>query len=203
MQLPRAVLPAFLQAQLYPTAPLPVPRSILLLTCFSIPGALTLLIVSMLDFGYLSMRVNPCISIYTLLYHLGVVLIGRRKRTPEAPSYFSTAVFSCYLLTVVWFVALILTIVVLASGHMHPYYQFAWLRLQGLPVTVHTQRAQVFLTLYETLMVGGLALKGHSIVHHEGPDPHDWRYTQFERVRAILRFILDDAIVLTAYPSLG
>jgi len=129
----------------------------------------------MLDFGYLSMRLNPCISAYTLIYHIGVILIGFRKRTPHAPSYFSTAIFSGYLLTVVWFVAFILTIVVLASGHT-PYYQVVWLRSQGLPVTVHTQRAQVFLTLYETAVVGGMALKGHSIVHKEGPDPHDWRY---------------------------
>ncbi|KAF5387627.1 hypothetical protein D9615_000578 [Tricholomella constricta] len=180
MKLPRAELPAFLKVQFFPPSPLPIPRSIVLFTCASMPGACALLIVSMLDLGYLSMRLNPCISVYTLLYHIGVILIGRRKRTPEAPSYFSTAIFSGYLLTVVWLVALILTIVVLASGHM-PYHQVAWLRQQGLPVTVHSQRVQVFLTLYETLMVGGMTLKGHSIVHNEGPDPHDWRYAEYEK----------------------
>ncbi|GLB34006.1 hypothetical protein LshimejAT787_0108900 [Lyophyllum shimeji] len=179
MKLPRAELPAFLAAQ-FPPSPLPIPRSMILFTCASMPGACVLLIVSMLDLGYLSMRLNPCVSIYTLLYHIGVILISRRKRTPAAPSYFSTAVFSGYLLALVWLVALILTILVLASGHM-PYYQVAWLRQQGLPVTVHSQRVQVFLVLYETAMVGGMAFKGHSIVHNEGPDPHDWRYAEFEK----------------------
>jgi len=177
MKLPRAELPAFLKA-LFPPSPLPIPRSIVLFTCASILGACLLLIISMLDFGYLSMRLNPCVSVYTLVYHIGVILIGRRKRTPDKPSYFSTTVFSGYLLAIVWLVALILTIVVLALGHMPhmPYYQVAWLRQQGLPVTVHSQRVQVFLTIYQTLVVGGMALKGHSIVHNEGPDPHDWRY---------------------------
>jgi len=179
MKLPRAELPAFLAA-LFPPSPLPIPRSIILFTCASMPGACVLLIVSMLDLGYLSMRLNPCVSIYTLLYHIGVLLIGRRKRTPDSPSYFSTAIFSGYLLAVVWLVALILTIVVLASGHM-PYYQVVWLRQQGLPVTVHSQRVQVFLTMYEMVMVGGMALKGHSIVYYEGPDPHDWRYAEFDK----------------------
>lgn len=46
----------------------------------------------------------------------------------------------------------------------------------GLLVTVHTQRAQVALTLYEMLMVGGMAARGHAIVASKGPDPPDWRY---------------------------
>lgn len=180
--LPRVELPAFVKAQFPPeTEPLPVPRSIVLITLASVPGACALFIVSMLDLGYLSMRLNPCICIYTLLYHVGVVFIGRRRRTPEAPSYFSTIVFCGYLLAFIWFVALIVTIVVLATSDHTPYYQVVWLQQQGLPVTVHSQRAQVFLTLYETIAVGGMALKAHSIVHHEGPDPHDWRYMEREK----------------------
>ncbi|KAG6903446.1 hypothetical protein C0995_005469 [Termitomyces sp. Mi166 len=177
MELPRAELPGFLQISL--ASPLPVPRSLIFLTGASILGASILLIISMLDLGYLSMRLNPCASIYTLLYHLGFILIGLRKRTPDTPSYFSTAIFSGYLLTVVWFVAFILTIVVLALHGHSPYYQVAWLRQQGLLVNVHTQRVQVFLTLYETIVMGGLALRGHAIVHNEGPNPHDWRYAEW------------------------
>ncbi|KAG5342292.1 hypothetical protein C0989_003421 [Termitomyces sp. Mn162] len=128
------------------------------------------------------MRLNPCVSVCTLLYHLGFVLVGLRRRTPDGPSYFSTAVFSAYLLTVVWLVAFILTIAVLALHGHSPYYQVAWLRQQGLHVNVHTQRVQVFLTLYETIMMGALGLKGHAIVHHEGPDPHDWRYAEQVKV---------------------
>ncbi|KAG6833950.1 hypothetical protein H0H87_007961 [Tephrocybe sp. NHM501043] len=181
MKLPRAALPAFLELTL--VSPLPVPRSIIFFTCASVLGALALLIISMLDLGYLSMRLNPCISTYTLLYHLGVVLIGRRKRTPDAPSYFSTVVFLGYLLAVVWVVAFILTVVVLAQGQGHlPYYHVAWLKQQGLPINVHTQRVQLFLTFYETMIVGATTLRGHSIVHSEGPDPHDWRYTEEEKV---------------------
>lgn len=129
------------------------------------------------------MRLNPCISVYTIVYHIGVVLIARRNRVPDAPSYFSTTIFSAYLLSVIWLVAFILTIAVLVSTNVM--YQVVWLRAQGLPVTVHSQRVQVVLTLYEVVMVGGMALKGHSIVESEGPDPPDWRNTGGGKVRTM------------------
>ena len=126
----------------------------------------------MLDLGYLSMWFNPCASIITIIYHMGVLLIACRPRVPNAPSYFSTAIFSAYLLVVAWFIAFILTIVVLASHHVGSY-QVADLR--GLPANMHTQRLQVVLTFYEMVVLGGMALRGHAIVRKEGPDPGSWR----------------------------
>jgi hypothetical protein len=126
----------------------------------------------MLDLGYLSMWLNPCASIFTIIYHVGVILIARRRRVPNAPSYFSTVILSAYLLFLVWFIAFILTIVVLATSYGKTF------MVEGLrqgPATVHTERAQIFLTLYEMIVVGGMAVRGHAIVRREGPDPEQWR----------------------------
>jgi len=152
-----------------------MPRIWFWCTCASLVGAITLLIISMLDLGYLSMWLNPCASVYTILYHVGVLVIAHRKRNPENPSYFSTAIFSGYLLAIIWLAAFILTIIVLALGGAGDF-NVKFLRQYGLPVNVHTQRVQVFLTLYEMVMVGGMAAKGHAIVESHGPDPPDWRY---------------------------
>ena len=128
-----------------------LPRSIFLFTCASLLGSCVLLIISMLDLGYLSMWVNPCASIITIIYHICVILISRRKRVPNAPSYFSTAIFSAYLLVIVWITAFILTTVVLVSSHGNA---FRALGLQQGPASVYTHRAQIALTLYELLVVG-------------------------------------------------
>lgn len=168
-------------AQRLPTSPLPLPRSLFLFTCASLFGSCLLLIISMLDLGYLSMWLNPCASIFTIIYHIGTMLISRRKRNEAAPSYFSTTIFTGYLLALVWLVAFLLTVMVVASGRVE-YFNVEWLRQQGLPVTVHSQRLQIFLTLYQMFVVGGMAVKGHTIVRREGPDPSDWRNLECNKV---------------------
>ncbi|RDB19956.1 hypothetical protein Hypma_012739 [Hypsizygus marmoreus] len=160
-----------------PKQPLALPRSLLILICLSLLGSCLTLVISMLDLGYLSMWLAPCVAIYTLIFHIGTILIARRPRVPDAPSYFSTAIFCGYLLALIWLVAFILTLLVLMSSQV-AYHQVSYLQQHGLPCTVHTQRIQVFLTVYEVVMVGGFAVKGHSIVESEGPDPHNWRYAE-------------------------
>ncbi|KAF9464347.1 hypothetical protein BDZ94DRAFT_1256242 [Collybia nuda] len=160
--------------QCLPSSPLPLPRSLFLFTCASLFGSCLLLIISMLDMGYLSMWLNPCASVFTIIYHIGTLLISRRKRTETAPSYFSTTIFTGYLLALIWLVAFILTTVVVALGHKE-HYNVEGLRQEGLPATVHSQRLQIFLTAYQMFMIGGMAVKGHSIVEREGPDPSEWR----------------------------
>lgn len=145
----------------------------------------------MLDLGYLSMWLNPCASIFTIIYHIGMVLISRRKRNEEAPSYFSTTIFTGYLLALVWLVAFLLTVIVVASGRVE-YFNVEWLRQQGLPVTVHSQRLQIFLTLYQMFVVGGMAVKGHTIVRREGPDPSGWRNLECNKVCNIAIICGDD-----------
>ena len=124
------------------------------------------------------MHLNPCVSLYTILYHIGVILIARRRLNPDAPSYFSTAIFTGYLLAILWIVASVLTILKLASSgnERGEYPEIAFLRQHGLPVNVWTQRVQVVLALYELAMVGGMAVSGHAMVKRHGPDPPDWRY---------------------------
>jgi hypothetical protein len=168
-------------ARRLPPSPLPLPRSLFLFTCASLFGSCLLLIISMLDLGYLSMWLNPCASIFTIIYHVGMLLISRRQRSETAPSYFSTTIFTGYLLTLVWFVAFILTVVVIASGHVE-HYKVEWLRQHGLPATVHSQRFQILLTLYQMFVVGGMAVKGHTIVEREGPDPYEWRNLEHNKV---------------------
>lgn len=135
----------------------------------------------MLDLGYLSMWFNPCASIITIIYHIAVILIARRKVVPNSPSYFSTAIFSAYIMVIMWFIAFILTVVVLAtSGNV-----FQMEVLRDGPANVHTQRVQIFLTLYEMLVVGGIAVTGHVIVWKEGPDPEGWRNLESGEVGVI------------------
>jgi hypothetical protein len=164
-------LPKLTKVDLPPSS-FPLPRSLFLFTCASLLGSCLLFIISMLDLGYLSMWVNPCASIITVIYHIGVILIARRKRVPNAPSYFSTAIFSAYLMALVWFIGFILTLVVLVSG---PGNAFKVVGLGQGAANVYTERAQIFLTLYELLVVGGMAVTGHAIVRKEGPDPEAWR----------------------------
>jgi len=151
-----------------------MPRSWIFLTCASLLGTTTLLVISLLDLGYLSLWANPCIAIYTYVYHAGVIFIAFRKRHATTPSYFSTVIICGYILALLWLGALVATIVVLATADNAG--AIASLRAHGLPVNVNTQRVQVFLTLYEIVVVGGMAAKGHAIVRIYGPDPPDWRY---------------------------
>ena len=100
---------------------------------------------------------------------------------PNSPSYFSTAIFSAYIMVIMWFIAFILTVVVLAtSGNV-----FQMEVLRDGPANVHTQRVQIFLTLYEMLVVGGIAVTGHVIVWKEGPDPEGWRNLESGEVGVI------------------
>jgi len=152
---------------------LPMPRSWFFFTCASLLGATALLVISMLDLGYLSLWVNPCVSIYTYIFHGCVIVVSFRKRHLTTPSYFSTVIICGYFLTFVWLGAVIVTVAgVVAKDNTQG---IVALREHGLPVNIYTQWAQVFLTVYEMGMIGGMAAKGHAIVATHGPDPPDWR----------------------------
>jgi hypothetical protein len=148
-------------------------RSIFILTCISLFTSFILLVVSMLDFGVLSLWMNPCASLFTVIYNISILVLAQRKRRLDAPSYFSTCVICAYFLAVLWLGAFSVTTVVLISwkGQFQP----EVLHQQGLPVTVHTQRVQCVLAGVELFMLGGIAVKSHLILRQEGPNPKSWR----------------------------
>ena len=126
----------------------------------------------MLDLGVLSLWVNPPTALITMAYHASVLLVARRKRTEEDPSYFFTIIVLAYLLAVMWLIAFIFTVMIIASwkGNYRP----ESLHEQGLPVTIHTQQLQCVLTAFEFVAVGGIGLKGYLIARKEGV-PEGWR----------------------------
>ncbi|KAJ6598846.1 hypothetical protein DFH09DRAFT_16681 [Mycena vulgaris] len=152
---------------------IPLPKSIFILTCISIIASVILLVISMLDLGLLSLWINPCASLFTAVYNISILVLARRKRRIDAPSYFSTCIICAYILAVMWLVAFATTMVLVWKGNYRPEVLY---RQHGLPVTVHTQRLQCFLAGVELFVLGGIAVKGHLIARKEG-DPKSWRPT--------------------------
>ncbi|KAJ7682579.1 hypothetical protein DFH06DRAFT_1290001 [Mycena polygramma] len=153
---------------------LPLPTSIFILTCTSLLSSFTLLVVSLLDLGVLSLWINPCAALFTVIYNISILVLAYRKRRIDAPSYFSTIIVCGYFLAVLWIAAFSVTTMVLVSwkGDYRP--EDLHQRL-GLPVSVHTQRLQCALAALESILLGGIAVNGHLIVKHDGPNPESWR----------------------------
>ncbi|KAJ6628872.1 hypothetical protein B0H10DRAFT_101993 [Mycena sp. CBHHK59/15] len=154
----------------------PLPRSIFVLTCISLLSSFILLVVSLLDLGLLSLRINPCLSLFTVIYNTSILVLAQRPRRIDAPSYFSTSIVCAYILALGWIVAFSITTMVLVSWKGTTYQPEFLHHQQGLPVTVNTQRLQCLLTAVESFVLGGMAVKGHLIVREE-EDPKSWRLT--------------------------
>lgn len=151
---------------------IPLPISLFILTCISLLASFILLVVSLLDLGVLSLWINPCASVFTVIYNTSVLVLAQRKRRIDSPSYFSTCIICAYFLAVLWLVAFSVTTMVLVSWKEN--YQPEELHQQtGLPVTVQTQRLQCFLTILELFVLGGITVKGHLILRKG--DPESWR----------------------------
>jgi len=148
-----------------------IPRSLFYLSTSSLVISFILLIVSLLDLGYCSLWLTPPVCVLTLIYFSGVLLISRKERTDEEPSYFSTVVLLGYLMTLLWLIAFILTIVVFAA---YPHMVDA-LRQNGLQtVSVGLQRFECLLCITNLGLVGGFTARSHvlSVVNGE---PENWR----------------------------
>ncbi|KAF8351605.1 hypothetical protein F5887DRAFT_938297 [Amanita rubescens] len=145
-----------------PRSNLPLPLPLFILTIISLTFSWLLVVLSMLDLGYLSMWMNPTMSFLT-----------RKKRTTKDPTYFSTIIVCAYLFGIVWFVAFIITNVILASNNDR-FYNLGDVKKMGLPASVGSQRAQVIFALFETVVLEAFAIKGHLIIKETG-DPEDWR----------------------------
>jgi hypothetical protein len=150
---------------------LTIPRSLFYLSTSSILVTFILLIVSLLDLGYCSLWLTPPVCILTLIYFAGVLYVSRMERTVEDPTYFSTVVVVGYVMTSIWLIAFILTIVVFA---VYPHMVEA-LEQRGLhSVSVGLQRFQCILCVANLGLVGGFAVRSHIIAMVEG-DPENWR----------------------------
>ncbi|KAJ7490364.1 hypothetical protein B0H11DRAFT_2010235 [Mycena galericulata] len=174
---------------------MPLSRYLFILTCISLLASFTLLVVSLLDLGVLSLWVNPCASLFTVIYNVSMLVLAQRKRRIDAPSYFLTCIICAYFLALLWLAAFSVTTMVLVSWK--GYYQPEILhQQQGLPVTVQTQRLQCFLAGFELLVMGGISVKGHLILRREG-DPKSWRpMDEDEKVRI-------NALACILYPTQG
>ncbi|KAJ3848788.1 hypothetical protein EV368DRAFT_86230 [Lentinula lateritia] len=148
-----------------------IPRSLLYIIVSSIFISFLLLIVSLLDLGYCSLWLTPPLCLFTLLYFTGVLVLSRMERTIEEPTYFPTVVFVGYIMTIIWLVSFILTVVVFAA---YPHMVDA-LRQQGLhTASVGLQRFQCLLCMTNLGLVGGFTARSHVIAMEEG-DPENWR----------------------------
>lgn len=148
-----------------------IPRSLFYLSTSSILVSFFLLIVSLLDLGYCSLWLTPPACIFTLIYFVGVLYVSQMERTSEDPTYFPTVVFVGYLMTLIWLIAFILTIVVFAA---YPHMVEA-LEQRGLhTVAVGLQRFQCILCITNLSLVGGFTARSHVIAMEEG-DPENWR----------------------------
>ncbi|PFH51379.1 hypothetical protein AMATHDRAFT_142628 [Amanita thiersii Skay4041] len=156
-----------------PRSSLPLPLPLFFLTCLSLAGSWVLLVLSLLDLGYLSMWMCPLMSLFTILYHLGVLILSRAKRSASEPTYFSTVIVLAYLFGVVWFAAFILTNVIIAVKSDY-IFSLEDVKSMGLPATAGTQGAQVFFALFEAIILEAFAIKAHLMLRKTG-DPEDWR----------------------------
>jgi hypothetical protein len=148
-----------------------MPRSLFYLSTSSIVISFILLIVSLLDLGYFSLWLTPPVSLVTLMYFAGVLILSRMERTEEDPTYFSTVVLVGYFITLIWLVAFILTIIVFAA---YPHIVEA-LHQQGLhTVTVGLQRFECILCITNLGLVGGFTARSHIIAMVDG-EPENWR----------------------------
>jgi len=148
-----------------------IPRSLFYLSTSSIVISFILLIVSLLDLGYCSLWLTPPVSLFTLTYFVGVLILSRTPRTDEDPTYFSTVVLVGYIMTLLWLIAFILTIVVFAA---YPHMVEA-LRQNGLhTVSVGLQRFECILCITNLGLVGGFTARSHIISMVDG-EPENWR----------------------------
>jgi len=161
-----------------PNVPLPV--SLFWLSTSSSLVAFILLPVSLLDLGVLSFYINPPVTIFTILYHGFVLVVSQRPRKPDHPTYYASAILFAFLLDITWIVAFITTTVVYASMQQDEFYSVNNLKSHGLPVSLGTQRFQIFLTLLLAILTGGMAFKGYKIAQEEG-EPDSWRPEGLEK----------------------
>lgn len=142
------------------------------LTCVSLVNTLLVLAFSLLDYGVLSLWVNPAACVVTIIFHCSVIALSRQKRDIENPSYFSTIVVCTYLLALVWFSSMVITVAVLLSHKGD--FTVDGLRRYGLHVSIYTQRLQCVLAAVEFLLMAGIGVNGHLLARKEG-DPASWR----------------------------
>ncbi|KAK0453874.1 hypothetical protein EV421DRAFT_2015073 [Armillaria borealis] len=155
-----------------PKPPFHIPPAMFYLTCVSLVNTLLVLAFSLLDYGVLSLWVNPAACVVTIVFHCSVIALSRQKRDIENPSYFSTIVVCTHLLALVWFSSMVITVVVLLSYKGD--FTVDGLRRYGLHVSIHTQRLQCVLAATEFLLMTGIGVNGHLLARKEG-DPASWR----------------------------
>lgn len=165
--MPVAIYPTMKNPSPQPRSNLPLPLPLFVFTLISLTFSWILLVLSLLDLGYLSIWMTPIMAPLTILYHLVVLLSSRKKRTASDPTFFSTVVVCAYMFGAVWFAAFILTNVIITVKDDR-WFSLEDIKKMGLPASIGSQRAQVILTLFEAATLEACAIKGHLIVREGG-----------------------------------
>lgn len=165
-------------------APLGLPLLLFILYVSSSFTSLLLLLLSLLDLGYLSLWLIPPLSIFTLVSHAAFPFLARAPRTEAAPSYFSTLVVCAYVLAIAWFIAFVAALAVAAmKGRWR--WSLQVVEDSGGAATIGTQAAQVVLSCLEVGLLVTFAVKAHRRVIYSG-EPESWRPPIPEQDKAII-----------------
>ncbi|KAH8830396.1 hypothetical protein DL96DRAFT_940184 [Flagelloscypha sp. PMI_526] len=139
-------------------------------------------VLSLLDIGILSFYLNPCFAIFTLLLNGSILLVARRSRKLDSPSFFWTAVICQDLLAVLWLAAHIVTVAVIALPSLRTLYNPALVRHHGLPAYFPVQVCQAVVTALETMVVVAWSIKGHLLMGKEKETGEDVRWRKIEQL---------------------
>ncbi|KAF5364048.1 hypothetical protein D9756_000353 [Leucocoprinus leucothites] len=153
--------------------PLGLPLNLFVIYVVSSINSLILLLLSLLDLGYLSLWTIPPVSCFTLISHFAFPFLASAPRHGSAPSYFSTTIVCVYILAVAWFVASIAALVVAGMAD-----KWEWnldvLDQSGGAATVGTQIVQVLFSWIEVGLLVTFGVKGHRRIINKG-EPESWR----------------------------
>lgn len=165
-------------------APLGLPPVLFIPYVFSSFTSLVLLLLSLLDLGYLSLWLIPPLSLFTLLSHAAFPILARTPRTQAAPSYFSTIIVCVYILATAWFIAFIAVLVIAAIKDRWKW-NLKMIEDSGGAATMGTQVAQIVLSCLEVGLLVTFTVKAHRRIIDNG-EPESWRPPAPEEDKTII-----------------
>ncbi|KAJ3575809.1 hypothetical protein NP233_g835 [Leucocoprinus birnbaumii] len=164
--------------------PLGLPLNLFIIYVTSSINSIIVLLLSLLDLGYLSIWTIPPVSFFTIVSHFAFLFLVHAPRSESAPSYFSTVIVCVYILAAAWFIASIAALVVAGLAD-----KWKWnldvLDDSGGAATVGSQIAQVLFSWVEIGLLVAFGFIGHRQVIDEG-EPESWRPPIQEQDKSIV-----------------
>jgi hypothetical protein len=132
-----------------------------------------LLLLSLLDLGYLSFWTIPPVAVTTLLSHFIFPFLAYAPRPESSPSYFSTVIVCVYTLPIAWFIASVSAFTVVAMENRWEWKLDA-VKAAGGAATQGAQNVQVLFSWVEVGLLLMFEVKAHRRLNIEG-EPESWR----------------------------